>query len=397
MIRLSICIPTRNRQEYAFITATDIMKTMPSDVEIVVCDNSDDTQKINELFANTSKSNRLKLLTSETRTLSMRENWEKAIKATSGEWVAFIGDDDYIDPEISNLLRRLAKSKPDVDCLQWSHLRFEWPEARTVDTTVDICLRSELKPFPRQMMQKRLIEAQDLRPTMICTPYHAALRRDLINKVGNLITKDGVFFKHSNVDYYSGWLASVVSKEGVFSLRPLSVSGASKSSNSAYIRTGFNTSMKRFSKEASIDLYPKENHIEGEATESAQSITEYFDAMFLDFARQIGRSDYDGEWHEKIHKRAMRELDSIYILEEYEMRKEALNKYLTKRTGKEINHAFLGKTDENLLARGLHGDSLYARVKDLPVSTPFEFYKLISAFLRPVAHIGENVMMTTRS
>ena len=56
----------------------------------------------------------------------MRENFEFALKASSGEYVIFFGDDDGIIPNQFNCLRNiLLKYKPDA--LSWDFLTYVWP------------------------------------------------------------------------------------------------------------------------------------------------------------------------------------------------------------------------------------------------------------------------------
>jgi crotonobetainyl-CoA:carnitine CoA-transferase CaiB-like acyl-CoA transferase len=43
---------------------------------------------------------RIRYLPSADRPLSMADNWERTIAATTGAWVTVIGDDDYVDPDI---------------------------------------------------------------------------------------------------------------------------------------------------------------------------------------------------------------------------------------------------------------------------------------------------------
>ena len=99
MTRLTICIPTRNRQIYAMDAVRHMLASSRQDFEILLGDNSDDASVLAD-FAAELKDSRLRLLSPESKPLSMRSNWERMPEQARGEWVSFIGDDDYLDPEL---------------------------------------------------------------------------------------------------------------------------------------------------------------------------------------------------------------------------------------------------------------------------------------------------------
>ena len=120
---ISIIIPTRDRADYLKYSVQTALKIDDIEIEVIVSDNasSDHTKKI----ISSIKDDRLKYINTGKR-VSMRENFEFALKASSGEYIIFFGDDDGIIPNQFNCLRNiLLKYKPDA--LSWDFLTYVWP------------------------------------------------------------------------------------------------------------------------------------------------------------------------------------------------------------------------------------------------------------------------------
>src|ERR1700722_9462664 len=96
MPRFSIVIPTRQRADtLAFTIATALAQTHP-DFEVVVQNNGND-QATNDVVA-AFASPRI-VLNGSPDILPISENFEAALNASRGEFVAFIGDDDGMMPD----------------------------------------------------------------------------------------------------------------------------------------------------------------------------------------------------------------------------------------------------------------------------------------------------------
>ena len=79
---------------------------MRTDVEFVFADNSDDASIMNDFMDDVLGDPRVKYLPSVGRVLPMVENWDRCVEATTGEFVCMIGDDDYVDVDVVDLIRR---------------------------------------------------------------------------------------------------------------------------------------------------------------------------------------------------------------------------------------------------------------------------------------------------
>ena len=97
---ISIIIPTRNRYEYLLDTVRLTLDRL-DDVEIVVCDNSDSTRLGSDLAPYIDEGSVVYRYSSQK--LSVVDNFENALKLSSGSYVLFIGDDDAIGPGLSQI------------------------------------------------------------------------------------------------------------------------------------------------------------------------------------------------------------------------------------------------------------------------------------------------------
>lgn len=129
---LSILIATRNRQETASIVISEILKLNLSNVELVVSDTSDKTNLLElvSLRADIS-TNQVNFKYQHTSAaLSMTENYSKTIDMASGEYICMIGDDDFIHPNIVEVLK-FAKEN-DLDSVTQSiGYGFNWVDEQS--------------------------------------------------------------------------------------------------------------------------------------------------------------------------------------------------------------------------------------------------------------------------
>ena len=84
--KLSICVPSRNRQDCFRQTISDLTANPRTDVEFVFADHSDDPDVMNG-FMRASNDPRIVYLPSHTLPLSMAHNWQRTLSPASGAWV----------------------------------------------------------------------------------------------------------------------------------------------------------------------------------------------------------------------------------------------------------------------------------------------------------------------
>lgn len=122
-MKISIVIPTRERCTYLKHSVQTALQIDDPDIEIVVCNNAsaDGTDALMQGFDDP----RLVYVNTGAR-LSMRENFNRAFQATTGEYLIYFGDDDGILPAQFKFLRQLLEQhKPDG--VSWERATYGWP------------------------------------------------------------------------------------------------------------------------------------------------------------------------------------------------------------------------------------------------------------------------------
>jgi hypothetical protein len=186
-------------------------------------------------MAGLSSDPRVRYLPSEAKPLSMVDNWERTMAVTAGRWVAFIGDDDYIDPETADVIAAIEARVPDVDAIAWNRLSFHWPGARAHELNTAIPTGCRIVEVPRDELMRKTFgwEGAGRVPTFMFSAYHAAVRRDLVEQ--NRARFGNRYFEHPIVDQDSAFKIIATARRFIFSERPFSVLGTCPASNSASI------------------------------------------------------------------------------------------------------------------------------------------------------------------
>ncbi|NMZ01708.1 glycosyltransferase family 2 protein [Pseudomonas proteolytica] len=97
MIILSVIIPTHNRARYAIPSIKSILE-LSDQIQVVVCDSSP-VDEISTEFQNLYPESRLKLVRS-LKGISVVDNFNLGLQSADGEYLVFIGDDDFISKEV---------------------------------------------------------------------------------------------------------------------------------------------------------------------------------------------------------------------------------------------------------------------------------------------------------
>jgi glycosyltransferase involved in cell wall biosynthesis len=122
-MKISVIIPTRERAVYLKSSIRTALAVADRDLEVIVSNNAstDDTRAVVEEFSDS----RLIYLETGNR-VSMRENFNRALCKSSGDYVLFIGDDDAVLPGQFSFLRRILQDhRPDG--VSWFKATYGWP------------------------------------------------------------------------------------------------------------------------------------------------------------------------------------------------------------------------------------------------------------------------------
>jgi glycosyltransferase involved in cell wall biosynthesis len=94
---LSVIIPTHNRARYA-IPSIKYILNLSDEIQVVVCDSSP-VDEISDAFRGLYPESRLKLVRA-TEGISVVDNFNLGLQSADGEYLVFIGDDDFVSKEI---------------------------------------------------------------------------------------------------------------------------------------------------------------------------------------------------------------------------------------------------------------------------------------------------------
>jgi hypothetical protein len=129
---LSIVIPTKNRYETLLPTLDALLDNIIGEsYEIVVQDNSDDTSPWSIYFARRPDP-RLQYAHNP-GTISIVENTEEALSRARGDYLTFIGDDDFVAPNILNFVRSYCERN--IDAVVYPPAYYWWPSVQFVTPT----------------------------------------------------------------------------------------------------------------------------------------------------------------------------------------------------------------------------------------------------------------------
>jgi len=124
MPRFSIVIPTQSRPDtlrYSLQTALGQNRT---DIEIIVHESGRDP-RVASVMAEVNDP-RVRYFSTQDR-VRMSENWERALRHTTGEYVFFMGDDDGLLPNACDIADRILIHQQS-ELLSWQPAIYFWPE-----------------------------------------------------------------------------------------------------------------------------------------------------------------------------------------------------------------------------------------------------------------------------
>lgn len=231
-LRLSICVPSRNRQYYFQQTIEGLLRNPRTDVEFVFADNSDDPSIMDEYMREVAKDPRVRYLPSEDRALSMLDNWERTLAAATGDWITVIGDDDFIDPDVMTVIAKSVAVNPELEAFSWGVVAYTWPTDDSRSHSVFIPFNSFVVKVPRDQPLRLMFgwHNSGAVPSSGFSIYHAAVSRPLLERIRAMFGNR--YFEHPTVDYDMAMKVIATGREFAFCQRPFSVMGSCPQSNS---------------------------------------------------------------------------------------------------------------------------------------------------------------------
>ncbi|MDL2224524.1 glycosyltransferase [Bacteroidales bacterium OttesenSCG-928-M06] len=235
---LSVIIPTRNRQKYAFNAVKKIIREFGDKIEVVIQDNSDNLELKQMLLDDNLSTEEIKYYHSY-EDLSFVENFSRAIENSTGSYLCIIGDDDCVIPDILAVVRwardnGIQAIKP---CLTVSYV---WPDSGFDKNEGSLSILPFSLKFkyvnPRNELKKLARNGfQDYLSYDIVKLYHGIVSRDKLNEIRE---KTGKYVGGLTPDIYMAVSLSLVIDKMLCLDYPLTLPGVCKASGSADSVTG---------------------------------------------------------------------------------------------------------------------------------------------------------------
>jgi glycosyltransferase involved in cell wall biosynthesis len=163
--KVSVTIPTYNRVSYLSQAIESVLAQSFSDFELIVCDNAstDATPLLVEQYADS----RIRYVR-HSGNLGMADNWRAALATAAGQYVAFLGDDDWWSPDFLARLTPPLERYPEVDVSFADHWIVDHDGAFLHDATERssrVHGRMELAPGLHRPFLRPALRDQALLPT----------------------------------------------------------------------------------------------------------------------------------------------------------------------------------------------------------------------------------------
>ncbi len=158
----SVLLPTRNRLALLKEAIETVRRQNYSDWEIVIADNAS-TDDIAG-FVDELKDPRLIFLRSEV-SLSVTENWNRAIDAARGNHIVMLGDDDGLTPGYFVRCAELVDRLEDPDFIYHGAFHFHFPGVIRENPNGAIINATDLLAILRRLKEPTLMPVSDARET----------------------------------------------------------------------------------------------------------------------------------------------------------------------------------------------------------------------------------------
>ncbi|WP_135380964.1 glycosyltransferase family 2 protein [Vibrio tasmaniensis] len=229
---LSIVIPTHNRAKYAISTVSSLLR-LGSDVQVVVCDSSDNNKLRSEVEEYSSLPN---FCYNKTPThYSVVDNFNEGVLHAIGEYVVFLGDDDLVSKELLDVARWAKKQA--IDAVKFTFpAQYHWPDFSSVSAGNRLASKLVVKPFSGKIervnaKESLRIAVSDLGRGVGDMPraYSGMVSLMLLNKI---VDKYGNVFGGVSPDIYSSVLISYLAEKVYLVDMPIVIPGVSGGSTS---------------------------------------------------------------------------------------------------------------------------------------------------------------------
>ncbi len=241
--KLSIIIPTKNRQEYCEKVIEQILSLNLCGVQLVIQDNSDDGSILKGKIDALSHAD--VLYNYHAGELSFVDNFSEAVSLASGEYLCMIGDDDGVLPTIMPVLDMAIKGGYDA-VIPGLNAVYSWPMENPFFKGAEkgyLCLsyiKNKQQNVDCKKGLKGLLATGGQRYQELDIPriYHGLVKRSCVEKIKE---KTGHYFGGLTPDIYVAAALCFTCEKVCRLSYPVTVSGICPRSGSSDSATGKHT------------------------------------------------------------------------------------------------------------------------------------------------------------
>lgn len=243
-ILLSIIIPTKNRYSTLFKVVKSILDNVNGcNYEIIIQDNSD-CNKDALLFIDDLDDYRIKYFFNS-EAIPISDNTEHAINNSNGAYMCFIGDDDFVSPQICEITNHLHTK--DITCLIYNPGYYWWDSVKFNKESYYHKPKKVWIPNKIDTILRPLISEEELNKTLkkgavsyysLPRLYHGIVKREALDRIKEIT---GVYLTGSCPDIAFAVSLSLVVDNYYYMDYPVTIFGASKNSGG-----GWTASKKHF-------------------------------------------------------------------------------------------------------------------------------------------------------
>lgn len=234
-MKYSILLPTRNGGPYLRGCIRSVLDQDHADFELVVADNAN-TDETPAILRELSSDRRIRVVRSE-RVLSVVDNWNAALAASTGDYLTMLGDDDCLMPGYFACLDAILARVPGAECITSNAYAFVAPGSFEGDDAS--YYRSGLLTFDRTWpaevqlsREERFAVVRDMfafRPRIPLNMQTTVVSRKAANRV------PGGMFKAPFPDHYALNALLLLNESWVIARENLVVVGISPKSFGHYV------------------------------------------------------------------------------------------------------------------------------------------------------------------
>ena len=204
-MRFSVLLPTHNRLEYLRYAVDSVRRQDDPGWEVVISDNdsADDIAGYVAALAD----DRVRYVRTA-KFVSVTENWNNALRASTGDYIVMLGDDDALLPGYFSGLRRVIETFGSPDCIYVGALLYAYP-AVLPDAPAGYLQRNLHAPFFGLSSEPFILDsaeahalaraAMDFRVAYDFNMQYAAVSRATVTALAG----EGDFFRSPFPDYYA--------------------------------------------------------------------------------------------------------------------------------------------------------------------------------------------------